>query len=205
MIILNRVKNKLEKEYDITIKEGHFSYILLYEEPDKETINFCDNYNLNYFLFSINNLSFMELDRIIFTEKTFITKQFPIQSAFSILPEDKFVMKNMKLNEYDFIKNFQEKLIYEDIEQELSYLIDEYFETSQDLGEEDKNEFHLMGNFDEQIKINDSFCIWFNNNNFSLYYKNRDKYEKIDKKYSKKLSNKKFSLICSKFSITKKI
>ena len=53
MIILNRVKSELEKEYDIIIKEGHFSYILTYEDPDKETIDFCENYNLNYFLFSI--------------------------------------------------------------------------------------------------------------------------------------------------------
>lgn len=28
MIIMNRVKSKLEKEYDIIITEGHFSYAL---------------------------------------------------------------------------------------------------------------------------------------------------------------------------------
>lgn len=28
MIIMNRIKSKLEKEYDIIITEGHFSYAL---------------------------------------------------------------------------------------------------------------------------------------------------------------------------------
>ena len=32
MIIMNRVKSKLEKEYDIIITEGHFSYVLSYEK-----------------------------------------------------------------------------------------------------------------------------------------------------------------------------
>ena len=206
MIILNRVKNKLEKEYDVIIKEGHFSYILIYEDPDKDIINFCEDYNLNYFLFSIDTLSFMNLEdsNIIFTEKTLITKQFPFQSAFSILPENKFIIKNNKLNDYESIKNFQQKLIFEDIEKNLKDLINDYFETNQDLAEDDKNEFYLFGHFDEIFEVNDSFCIWFDNNDFSLFYNNNNKYEKLDKKYSKKLSNKNFSLICSKYSIKKK-
>ena len=109
MIILNRVKSELEKEYDIIIKEGHFSYILPYEESDKETIDFCHNYNLNYFLFSIIQLSFIQLNDIIFTEKTLITDKFPVQSAFSILPEKEFDMKNMRLIKYESIKNFQKQ------------------------------------------------------------------------------------------------
>ena len=58
----------------------------------------------------------LENINIIFTEKTLITKQFPVQSAFSILPEKKFNMKNDKLNNYESIKNFQKELIFEDIE-----------------------------------------------------------------------------------------
>jgi len=206
MIILNRVKSKLEKEYDIIIKEGHFSYILTYEDPDKDIIEFCKDYNLNYFLFSIDNLSFMNLEdiHIIFTEKTLITKQFPFQSSFSILPENKFTMKNKKLNDYEYIKKFQKELIFEDIEEELKNLINKYFENNQELAEDDKNEFYLFGNFDEIVEVNNLFCIWFNNNDYSLYYKNNNKYEIFDLKYPKKLSNKNFSLICSKYSIKKR-
>ena len=40
-IIFNRVKNKIEKEYDVVIIEGHFSYILNEEEQDQDTIEFC--------------------------------------------------------------------------------------------------------------------------------------------------------------------
>ena len=206
MIILNRVKSKLEKEYDIIIKEGHFSYILTYEDPDNDIIEFCEDYYLNYFLFSTDNLSFMNLEdiHVIFTDKTLITKQFPFQSSFSILPENKFTMKNKKLNDYEYIKNFQNELIFEDIEEELKDLINQYFENNQDLAEDDKNEFYLFGNFDEIFEVNDLFCIWFNNEDYSFYYKNNDNYVKFDINYTKKLSNKKFSLICSKYSIKKK-
>ena len=113
-------------------------------------------------------------------------------------------MKNNKLNDYESIKNFQQKLIFEDIEKNLKDLINDYFETNQDLDEDDENEFYLFGHFDEIFEVNDSFCIWFDNNDFSLFYNNNNKYEKLDKKYSKKLSNKNFSLICSKYSIKKK-
>jgi len=204
MIIFNRVKSKLEKEYDIIIKEGHFSYILLYEEQDKETINFCKNYNLNYFLFSINKLSFMEVNNIIFTEKTLITKQFPIQSSFSILPGKTFEMSKKQLTKYEFIKNFQQQLIYENIEENLKNLINQFFETNHDLAKGDENEFYLFGNFDEIIPVNNSFCIWFNNDELSLYYNKNKEYKKLSPKHSSKLSGKKFSLICSKYSIKQK-
>ena len=83
-------------------------------------------------------------------------------------------------------------------------MINQYFENNQDLAEDDKNEFYLFGNFDEIFEVNDLFCIWFNNEDYSFYYKNNDNYVKFDINYTKKLSNKKFSLICSKYSIKKK-
>ena len=204
MLILNRIKTKLEKEYDIIINEGHFSYILLYEEPDNETINFCDNYYLNYFLFSINELTFMQLNNIIFSDKTLITRQFPVQSSFSILPEEKFIMENNKLIDYEFIKNFQRMLIYEDIEEGLKDLINKYFIINNDSEKDDKNEFYLFGNFDEIMKTNDSFCVWFNNNDLSLYYIDNDKNIEIRSNHSNKLSIKNYSLICSKYPIKRK-
>ena len=74
MIIMNRVKDKLEKKYDIKIKESHFSYILTEEERDEDTIKFCNENNLNYILFSIKELKFTQETIPIFTDKTLITK-----------------------------------------------------------------------------------------------------------------------------------
>jgi len=74
MIIMNRVKDKLEKEYDIKIKEAHFSYILTEEERDEDTIKFCNENNLNYILFSIKELKFTQETFTLFTDKTLITK-----------------------------------------------------------------------------------------------------------------------------------
>ena len=144
------------------------------------------------------------MNDIIFTEKTLITDKFPVQSAFSILPEKEFAMNDIRLINYEDIKNFQKQLIYEDIDESLKLLINEFFETKQDLGKDDKNEFYLFGHFDELIEINNSFCIWFDNKDFSLYYKENNIYIKIGKKYSNKLSDKNFSLICSKYSIEKR-
>jgi len=91
MIIINRVKSKLESEFDIEIKEAHFSYILNSDEEDKETIEFCQNNNLNYDLFSVNNLLFENLTKRSFlNDKTLFTKNFPFHSSFSILPKEKF-------------------------------------------------------------------------------------------------------------------
>ena len=50
-LIFNRVKKKLEDEYNIEITEGYFSYILSDEEKDTETIEFCNKNKLNYFFF----------------------------------------------------------------------------------------------------------------------------------------------------------
>ena len=55
------------------------------------------------------------------------------------------------------------------------------------------------------IEVNNSFCIWYDNNDFSLYYSKDKDYKKLSQKYSKKLSEKNFSLICSKYSIRKKL
>ena len=204
MIIINRVKSKLENEFDIEIKEAHFSYILNNDEEDKETIEFCQNNNLNYYLFSFNNLSFDSLKSPFLNEKTLVTKDFPFHSSFSILQEDKFDIKNGMLANYEYIKTIQKKLIFEDIENDLEKLLDKKYELINDLAKNDKNTFKIFGHFDEIFEVNDSFCIWFDNNDFSIYYNNNNIYEKLGKKFPKKLSNKNFSLICSKYSITKK-
>lgn len=203
MIILNQIKKKLENEYDIIITEGHFSYILLFEDNDKDTMDFCDKNNLNYFLFSIEQLSFKNLNIPIFNEKTLITTTFPIQSVFSILPKDNFIEYKNKLLKQQEIEDFQKLLICEDIEENLIILIRKLY-VREDLANDDENEFYLFGHFDKMIKVNNSFCIWFDNKDCSLYYYEKNKYIKFIQKYSKKLSEKNFSLICSKYSIKKK-
>ena len=204
MIILNRVKERLENEYDITITDGYFSYIFIYEEPDNDTISFCDNNELNYIYFSIENLSFIDSNKDIFNDKTFITSTFPIQSSFSILPQSTFKIYNKNLLKKEYIKNFQKSLIYENIDEKLKTLINELFENSIKLPSNGENEYYIFGHFDNIIEVNNSFCIWFDNNDYQFYYNEENSYKKFNKKYYKKLSDKKFSLICSKYAIKKK-
>ena len=201
MIILNRVKEKLEKEYNIKIIEGHFSYILTYEETDNETIKFCENNFLNYYLFSIEELSFKNLKFPIFTNKTLITKTFPVQSSFSILPKEKFSVYNLKLRNKTYIDEFQKNLIFEELDENLLIEINHYFVSSQKLANNDKNEFYLFGHFDKLIDVNNSFCIWYNNKKFCFCYNIDGKNEDIKINYQKRLSNHNYSLICSKYSI----
>ena len=200
MIIINRVKSKLENEFDIEIKEAHFSYILNNDEEDKETIEFCQNNNLNYYLFSFNNLSFDSLKSPFLNEKTLVTKDFPFHSSFSILQEDKFDIKNGMLANYEYIKTIQKKLIFEDIENDLEKLLDKKYELINDLAKNDKNTFKIFGHFDEIFEVNNDFCIWFNNAELSFYKYNENKvYLPSKLKYLKKLSGKNYSLICSKY------
>ena len=200
IIIINRVKSKLEKEYDIKINEAHFSYIFTYEKQDLSTIKFCENNNLNYFLFSIDELDFknIDLNDLILNEKTLITKTFPFHSTFSILPREKFEIKNDQLINYKYIQNIQNQLIYENISNDLKILLEENYAP---LYKKEGNEFFIFGHFDDIFDVNDYFCIWFNNNDMLFYYKGEDKYVKSKLKFNNKLSNKNYSLICSKYKL----
>ena len=92
-IIFNRVKSKIESEYNIIIKVCHFSYIFIDEEKDIKTIEFYENNNLSYYFFSVNNLKFTNLDSVILNDKTFITNDFPFHNSFTILPKNCFKLK----------------------------------------------------------------------------------------------------------------
>ena len=202
MIIMNRVKSKLEKEYDIKIIEGHFSYILTEEEKDQDTIKFCEDNNLNYMLFSIEELKFTKIDYPLFTDKTLITRKFPFQTSFSILPREIFAIENETLIKKDYIQTIQNKLEYEKIESNLYNKLNKIYKTAYDLPDGDANEFAIFGNFKEVFQVNNSFCIWFNNKSKSFYYYNNENhYVKSDFKYSKKLSDENYTLICSKYKI----
>lgn len=60
------------------------------KKKDEETIKFSENNNLNYMLFSVQELTFKESKQPLLNEKTLITKIFPIHSSFSILPTEIF-------------------------------------------------------------------------------------------------------------------
>jgi len=201
-IIMNRVKSKLEKEYDIIIKEAHFSYILTDEERDEDTINFCEQNKLNYILFSVKELKFTQGIIPLFTDKTLITKIFPIHTAFSILPKEYFKTSKGILNNNGYIYDIQNKFTYENLSKRLFETVNGYFKTIQPLSENDKNEFVILGHFDEMFEVKKSFCIWLNNEDLFFYsFDANFKYLKYELKYSKRLAKTKYSLIVSKYKI----
>ena len=207
-LIFKRVKDNMEKKYDIIINNGYFSYILLEEEKDEKTINFCEINGINYIFFSIlkmNFSGFSERDSI-FNEKTFITNDFPLHNSFSILSRKYFEIKNNILINYSYIKNIQKSLMLEEISEEKQKMLNNYFILKHEK-DENKNCFYIYGHFDKVFETNSSFCRWFNNNNFLFYYYNKElKLEKLEFKITSKFSEKKkFTLICSKFKIKNNI
>jgi len=205
-IIMNRVKTKIEREYDINIVEAHFAYILTYESQDTNTMDFCEKNSLKYYLFNVEKLSF-ENDISSINSLTFITKDFHCHNSFSILPKTKFKIEKNELSEKGYIGKIQNNLKFENIEQDLYKLLNKNYPVIYDLPENDKNEFNIYGHFKKLFNVNNSFCIWFSNKDLSFYrFKKEDQsYYKTTIKYGKKLSDKEFTLICSKYRINKKI
>ena len=206
-LIMNRVKKKIENEFNIKINEGYFSYILSEEDKDKETIEFCDNNNLYYIFFSVANLEFKGLEeyKSIFNEKSFITKNFPYHNSFSILSSNNFKIKNKKLENYDYIESIEKQLNEEKISQQIENDLNKYFIPKHDLEKDEKNQFYIYGHFDNAFPVNPSFCRWLNNKNqFFYYYNKENEYKKTNFIYKNIYSSKNFTLICSKYKIKNK-
>ena len=55
-----KIKEKLYEIFGIEIVNFYFSYILLYEDKDLNTINHCKNEYLRYFFYSLNDNKFVE-------------------------------------------------------------------------------------------------------------------------------------------------
>ena len=201
-IIFNRVKEYLEKKCFIKIDEGHFAYILLYEDEDKKTISFCKENSLKYYLFSVKNLKFMN-ENLLFDNESLITKEFPIHSSFSILHK-KFFEKDTKGNIINIqkIKDIEKLLKFEKISNNLNIILNQNFILKNPKTTNESNEFLIAGHFDEKFDINYNFCIWFDNLNLNLIYidKNQKVFE-IAVDNAVKLSNSKFTLICSKYKV----
>jgi len=223
-IIFNRVKTKLESEFNINIKEGYFSYIFIYEEKDDITIKFCDKNNLRYFLFSINEKEFKNLDNIILNDKAFITNDFPFHNSFTILPKTYFKLKNGKFINLDYIQKIQKSLLFSRISNQIQEKLACLFLPKKILPENEKNEFFIYGNFNEIFEVNASYCRFLNNDDLYFYYPkkrkeekneiienenkkkeedkiNEDEWEKIEFLNNSRLSHEKYTLICAKYKI----
>ena len=205
-IIFNRVKDKIENEYNIEISEGHFSYILLEEDKDNDTISFCEKNNLNYVLFSIKKLDFINVNNPILNDKTLITKDFPLHNSFSILPKDCFNIKGGKFENIEFIQSIQNKIKSESLSSGFDESkLNSYFIPKNELGNKEKNEFLIFGHFNECFNVNSSFCRWLNNDDLYFYYYNKKgKLCKSKLQLKSKLNAKKYTLICSKYKIINK-
>jgi hypothetical protein len=204
-IIFNRVKKYLEQKYSITIEEGHFSYIFIAEEKDDNTIKFCEENSLKYLLFSVEKVEFqnktLELD-----EKSLITKKFPIHSSFSILPKEKIVeaiKDNKKAKKY--IAEMEEKIELRELPKKVKGIISQFFIPKDNAIKPDDNDFFIVSDFPEYFNVNPKFCLWFNNEELSIkYYDKNDVHDDIvldDLDKRDKLSDIKYTLICSKFKI----
>ena len=201
-IILNRVKEHFEQKYSIKIEEGHFSYILTKESQDMETIKFCEDNNLKYILFSVKEMKFMS-EKLSFDDQSLITKEFPIHSSFSILPEKTFVKEGVKLKKFNYILDIEKKLNFKNIDDDnINTVLKQNFVPKNSLINEKDNEFLFAGDFDKTFEVNPSFCIWMHNENKCLIYTDKKKncYE-IQINNSKRKCDKKYTLICSKFKI----
>ena len=201
-IIFNRVKKNLEKRYSITIDEGHFSYILLKEEQDENTIKFCKENSLKYYLFSIEKLSFSN-EKITLDNESLITKNFNIHSSFSILSKETFEKdKNGKIISMKEIIEFENKIKFIEISDEFKKIIEQYFTLKNDEINSEENEFWIVRNFDNYFNVNHNFCFWIDNNEVSIIYNDKNKnVVNIKPENFMKLSELNYTLICSKFKI----
>ena len=201
-IIFNRVKENLEERYSIKIDEGYFSYILVYEDQDKKTIEFCEKNSLKYYLFSVKKLKFIS-EKLLFDDESLVTKDFPIHSSFSILPKTKFE-KDSKGNFKNAkeIKNLERSIKFERITKELKTKINQYFIPKNSKITSDKNELFLAGHFEEMFDVNHCFCIWIDNINLSFIYTDKEKtIYKVKLDNFEKLSNFNYTLLCFKYKI----
>jgi len=186
-LILGNVKKNIENNFDIEICEGYFFYIFSSQELDKTSIEFCKKYDFEYVLFSPGDMKFNS-DKIFNLEHSLITKNFPIQNSFSILPQEKFkVNKDNTLVYYNEIKSFQKSLknikLSEDNETKLNNC----------LG---INEYIFLGFFKEKFKVS-KYGFWYDITNKEISYKNSSKEKILSEEliFKNNETDKKFVLI----------
>ena len=205
-IIMNRVKKILEQKYSIQIEEGHFSYILIEEDKDENTIKFCKENSLKYHLFSIKEVKFID-QSLNLDENSLITKTFPIHSSFSILRKQTIkdvidgVIKTKK-----FAAKIEENINIRDIPDKIKMKFKNSFLPKDKFNKSENNNFWMIYESNEEpFDVNPNFCFWFNNEELSIKYRDKN-FEEYDLKFddlykNDKLSVFKYTLICSKFKI----
>ena len=201
-IVLGRVKEKLEEEFDIKIIEGGFCYIFTDLSNDNVTIEFCKKYNISYLQFSFQNMEFN--DEFPFNkEKCFITNNFPFHNSFSILSKEKFEITDnyTKLNNYEEIANYKKNFTFEYINDKCQEALSYFFKTK-NKGHYYKNEFAIFGYFDIKENFSSKFCIWYDTQNGKIIFCKDNEIISIKEKliFNKDdKTNKNFILICSKY------
>ena len=161
-LILRNVKKNIENKFDVEISEGYFFYIFSSQKLDKNTIEFCNEYNFEYTLFSPDKMEF-DYNFHFNLEHSFITNNFPIHNSFSILPPEKFETNNKnKLIFYNEIKSIQKNLITIKISEENEKILNKYFSS---------NEYFVLGYFDKKFDVT-KYCLWYDKSKEEIYYKN---------------------------------
>ena len=202
-IVLGRVKEKLENEFDIKIIKGGFCYIFTDLSSDNATLEFCKYYNIPYIQFSFQKMEFN--DEIFKRENCFITNNFPFHNNFSILSKEKFELtKNFtftKINNYEEIANYKNNFTFEYINDKCQETLS-YFFKAENRGFYDKNEFAIFGYFDIKENFSNKFCIWYDTKNTEIIFDKGDEIINIKEKLvfnEDGKNNKKYILICSKY------
>ena len=132
-----------------------------------------------------------------------IIKEFPIHSSFSILPKKIFEKDNKgSLKNIENIIKLETKLQFQKISRELKGYICQYFIPKYSEINSEENDFLVAGSFKEMFDVNYNFWIWINNDDSTLKYTNKNgKAFEIKINNFKKLSNLKYTLLCSKYKI----
>ena len=164
-LILRNVKENVENKFDVEITEGYFFYIFSSQELDKNSIEFCKEYDFEYILFSSDIMNF-DFSIPFNLKHAFITNTFPIQNSFSILPSEKFETNDKnKLIFYEEIKAFQKEITTKEISKENENILNKCF------GE---NEYTVLGYFKNKFNVT-KYCIWYDKENKQIYYTNFSK------------------------------
>ena len=160
-LILGNVKKNVENIFDIEINEGYFFYIFSSQKIDKNSIDFCKNYDFEYVLFSPDKMNFDYSNNFNLTH-SFITNTFPIHNSFSILPPEIFATDNKnKLINYDKIKSVQKKLININLSEENEKILNKCL---------CDNKYIILGYFEDKFNVT-KYCLWYDKNNKEIYYK----------------------------------
>ena len=195
-IVMNRVKENLEAEFDIKILGGYFCYIFSNYSNDETTLKFCKKYNIPYINFSFIHMKFDE-NIPLNLENCLITETFPFHNYFSLLPKEYFNFEdNIDNNNYDEIKKYKDIFTFIPINRNKQKTLSSYFKVKIN---KKKNEFAIFGFFDKKENFSEKFCIWYNTKNKKIFYYENESFG-LKLNFSKINKDKKeWILICSKY------